>query len=64
MNFYSGNEYISLINIEKNLSINGLTFLCMGLNGNLFIDCKIYLKIFDKSGPVDLRKSEFKLKNF
>lgn len=64
MNCYSGNEYVSLINIEKDLTINGLTFLSMGLNGNLFIDCKIYLKIFNKSGQVNLKNSDFNLINY
>jgi len=62
--YYSGNEYISLINIEENLSINGLTFLSMGLNGNVFIDCKIYLKIFNKAGPVDFKNASFNMVNY
>lgn len=64
MTYYSGNEYISLINIEEDLTINGLTFLSMGLNGNLFIDCKIHFKIFSKSKPVNIKNGEFKLKNY
>jgi|DewCreStandDraft_4_1066084.scaffolds.fasta_scaffold00712_61 hypothetical protein len=64
MKYYSGNEYISLINIEEDLTINGLTFLSFNLNGNLFVDCKIYLKIYCENRKIDLKNSDFTLINY
>ncbi len=64
MKFYTGNEHISLINIEKDLTINGITFLSMGLNGNIFLDCNIKHKIIFNNSELDLNNGEFNYKNY
>lgn len=64
MKYYTGNEHISLINIEKDLTVNGLTFLSMGLNGNIFLDCIIKQKLIIDNQELDLEKSEFEYKNY
>jgi hypothetical protein len=64
MKYYTGNDHISLINVEKNLTINGLTTLCMGLNGNLFLSCSIKLRLYDDDGDIDLNKGYFELVNY
>jgi hypothetical protein len=60
--FYTGNEHICLINIENDLTINGLTFLHYGLNGNLFLDCALKQKfLFDENEiKFDKIKSDYK----
>lgn len=54
--FYTGNEHICLINIENDLTINGLTFLHYGLNGNLFLECKIKQKFLFGEDEVKFNK--------
>lgn len=64
MRYYTGNDHISLINVEKNLTINGITTLCMGLNGNIFLDCSIKLRLYGDDGEIDLSKGYFELANY
>jgi len=64
LKYYTGNDHISLINVEKNLTINGITTLCMGLNGNIFLDCSIRLRLYDGEGEIDLSKGYFELVNY
>jgi hypothetical protein len=62
--YYHGNDHISLINIEEDFTINGLTTLCMGLNGNIFLDCVIKLKIYDGDEQINLKKGNFELVDY
>jgi len=62
--YYTGNEYISLIKVKEDMSINGISALSMDLNGNLFLDCIMKLRIFVDEEEIDLTKTEFELINY
>ncbi len=61
MKYYTGNEYLSLLKIKEDMSINGLSAMSMDLKGNLFIDCNMKLRIFIDEEEVDLSKAVFEL---
>jgi|GEM_PF-2110899 len=64
MKYYTGNEHISLINIDEDLTINGLSFLSMGLNGNIFLDCSIRQKLIVNNYEFNLNVGKFDYKNY
>jgi uncharacterized protein len=64
MKYYTGNDRVSLINVGEDLSIGGITMLSMGLNGNIFLDCIIRLKLFSGDREISLKKGYFEMKDY